>query len=526
MSLVSLFTINPGSHRIARFCVIRGFGLIYLVAILSWWVQAPLLVGEAGLTPFSQTLSYLEGYAAEENGPGAWSLLPNIFLLLGTGDAVLHIICAIGCLLAVVVILGRVTAPALILLWAIYLSLVNTGGVFMSFQWDILVLEAGVIAPFLARWSWRDDWRCPAPLGLVAKIALLFVWLLIAKLMFFSGWTKLAFASPEQGEWWPERTAMTFHYFTQPLPTWTAYWAHHLPDGFHRFSIWPMFLIELIFPFLILFGRWGRFVAAIGFVTLMLLILATGNYTYFNWLTIILSLSLIDDRCWPGRLRRWLGQTEKTSTPNRNRVALTWCWARRLAAASFALLLLILNFHRIGSDLHRAPRPVFTQSPNPESLDRLAANLSPWHLVAGYGLFRTMTTTRPELIFEGSTDGIRWSEYDFRWKVDRLKARPRFVAPHQPRLAWQCWFAALEGVYSPRSSNGRWISGLVEALLRGDETVKSLLEHDPFPEDPPRFIRIRLFEYTFTNPSEKERTGRWWRREVKRTFLPGVSIRR
>jgi hypothetical protein len=516
---LTFFTSDTSRHRIGRSLFLRGLGLIYLVAIASWWTQVVLLVGEDGLEPAGRLLDFLRDRLGAENR-SLFLSLPTLFWITGASDAVLHGTCFSGCVLAALVVCGRLTGPALAGLWMIYLSLVNTGGVFMSFQWDILLLEAGLLALFLGPWSLKSPWRDPPPLTPVNRIALVFAWFLIAKLMFFSGWVKLAWASEASPEWWPDGTAMTFHYMTQPIPNAAAWWMHQLPDWFHKASLRPMYFVELVLPFAVFLGRRARLAAALGFAGLMGLILLTGNYTYFNWLTIVLCLPLVHDGLWP----RWLTRILRIH-PGANEAP----WSRkatiiRLAVAAPALLGIgLLNLRIVLHDLHEAPKPFLASDLVPSWLDGFAGALAPFHPASGYGLFRTMTTQRPEIIVEGSADGTNWLAYDFAWKVDEIGARPRLVAPHQPRVAWQFWFAALEGRFDYRSRNAAWFERVVLKLFRGDAAVKGLLVHDPFPDDPPRFLRARLMRYEFTTPSERRETGHWWKRTVLGEYLPEVA---
>ncbi len=512
---------NGSEYRIGRSLLVRGMGCIYLIAILSWWSQAMLLVGEEGLVP-AQDLLRILGERFEAIGENGFLNLPTIFWFTGASDMAIHVACLIGSLLAVVVILGFYPGPALLGLWFIYLSLQKTGDVFMSFQWDILLLEAGFLALFLAPWVRRLPWRGPLSLQLVNRIGLVLFWCLAAKLMFQSGWVKLAWATEAYPEWWPERTAMTFHYMTQPLPTWTAWWVHQLPVWFHKFTIWPMYAVELVFPFLILFGKRMRLIAALGFIGLMGMILLTGNFTYFNWLTIVISLPLIPDRFWPTRLLRWLriekGIAEKPVVLKREKVGL-------ILVSPVILLLVLLNVQVVLSDFHRAPIPLLKNDLTPNWLDEMADTFRPFQLVSGYGLFRTMTNTRPEIILEGSGDGISWFAYDFKWKPDELDSRPRFVAPHQPRVAWQLWFAALEGRFDPRSRNARWFESLLVKIFEGEKNIQMLFERNPFPDNPPKHLRARLYRYEFTTIAEGRKTGNWWRRVAIGEYLPVVSKR-
>lgn len=498
--------------------MLRGLGVIYLIAIGSWWTQAGLLVGEDGLLPAATFLEWVRGQIGE--GGSRFFTVPTLFWLTGASDFAINAACFAGCFFAILVILGRFVGPSLLLLWTIYLSLVNTGGVFMSFQWDILLLESGFLALFLADWKKRMTWVDPPPLSIVNRIALVGFWFLVAKLMFFSGWVKLAWAGDASPEWWPEGTAMTYHYMTQPLPTWTAWWAHQLPDWFHKASLVPMYFVEIVLPFAILFGRWGRLAAAIGFAGLMLLILATGNYTYFNWLTIVLCLPLVQDRLWPEWLRQWIGFRPLGLVPPTPPAK----YLPRLILAGVPLVMLVLlNFRIVLNDLHQAPKPMLGFDATPPWLDRFADALGSFHFASGYGLFRTMTTERPEIILEGSADGVTWLPYDFDWKVDEIGDRPRFVAPHQPRVAWQFWFTALEGRFDYRSRNAIWFEKLVVKLLDGDRGVKKLLKTDPFPDNPPKLLRARLMRYEFTTMAERKATGDWWKRVVIGEYLPEVG---
>ncbi|MCG8603147.1 MAG: lipase maturation factor family protein [Verrucomicrobiales bacterium] len=516
----TIFGFDTDRYRIGRSLMIRALGLVYFIAITSWWTQVGMLVGKDGLSPASELHAILKDRLGAA-GESPFLALPNAFWIFGTSDFALQFLCFIGAILSLFVIVGRFSGPALILLWIIYLSLVNTGGVFMSFQWDILLLEAGFLGIFLTSWKLHSTWSNPPRLSLVNRIALVFSWFLIAKLMFFSGWVKLAWAGDATPEWWPEHTAMTFHYMTQPIPTWTAWHAHHWSEGFHKFSIWPMYFIELILPFAIVFGRFGRLTAAIGFSLLMVVILATGNYTFFNWLTIALCLPLIHDRLWPKWFRELLKFTPEGLVPRP-------VWKQRAIKLSVAgpifVLLGLLNLHVVLSDFHQAPNPVFKKNLTPGWFDVFRRQMNPFRLVSGYGLFRTMTTERPEIILEGSWDGTSWFEYDIAWKVDELSDRPKFVAPHQPRVAWQFWFAALEKRFDPRSRYAKWIESLIVKLLRGDSSVEGLIKHNPFPNNPPRLIRARLFNYNFTTPEERARTGDWWKRVAAGEYLGPVSL--
>jgi hypothetical protein len=130
-----------------------------------------------------------------------------------------------------------------------------------------------------------------------------------------------------------------------------------------------------------------------------------------------------------------------------------------------------------------------------------------------------MTTSRLEIVVEGSKDGATWLEYQFKYKPGNVNRRPRWVEPHQPRLDWQMWFAAL-GNYR----NNPWIVNFMFRLLQGSPEVLALVERNPFPSTPPRYVRAQLYEYRFTAWEERRQTGAWWQRESRGAYLPPISL--
>ena len=147
------------------------------------------------------------------------------------------------------------------------------------------------------------------------------------------------------------------------------------------------------------------------------------------------------------------------------------------------------------------------------SFDRL-------HLVNTYGAFGSVGKTRPELVFQGTHDAAvtsetTWREYDFKCKPDRLDEAPCLITPYHRRLDWLLWFAAMG---SP--DRYPWSVHLVYQLLENDPSALSLIGENPFPDSPPRYIRVERYRYRFT---EFGQDG-WWRRERIGTFLPALSL--
>lgn len=488
---------------------VRLLGVVYLVAFASLWPQLAGLVGASGVLPAAPFLRAV----ATQLGAQRYLLLPTL-LWFGCSDGALHLCCALGIVAALLVIGGRLWWPALALLWACYLSLVGVGRDFMSFQWDTLLLEAGLLALLLV--PGRPLWR--APQAFVPAGRWLVLWLLW-RLLLGAGWAKLRSGDPT----WRDLTALHYHFETQPLPTWLGYYAHCLPAWLKRLSVLAMFVIELGVPVLMasLLGlgrvpRWqrlgGRMRLGAFFLLagLMALIAATGNYGFFNLLAVVLGLPLLPER-WlrgvlPARLVGWLAPSRSAdpaqapATASSSRLPpgrLGWAIGRGVCAG---LLLLVSGGQALSMFMRRAELP--------EPLEWLVTRTEPFHLSSRYGLFAVMTTTRPEIILEGSRDGKTWMAYEFKYKPGDVLRAPRWVAPHQPRLDWQMWFAAL----AP-AQESPWLQGLCIRLLQGKPEVLWLLEHDPFAGRPPRYLRALLYTYRFTTAAEHAATGAYWHRE-------------
>jgi uncharacterized membrane protein YphA (DoxX/SURF4 family) len=403
---------------------------------------------------------------------------------------------------------GVAPAPALFLLWALYLSLSIIAPPFLNFQWDNLLLETGLLAVLLAPLQWVErPGRGPEP----SRLAVWLLRWLLFRLMFESGWVKLAGGD----ESWRHLTALRAHFETQPLPTWIGWYAHQLPDKVLGVCVFLMFVIELAAPVLIFCGRRARRLAACVFILFQAAILLTGNYTFFNWLTILLCLPLVDDdtlrKLAPRRWRRpppgdagagWI------SGATRDRGA-RWSWKITAPAALLVFLLTALTLPMPGSVAQAWPRPLVS----------LYYWLEPFRSFNGYGLFASMTQTRPEIILEGSNDGQDWRAYEFKYKPGDLKRAPSFVAPFQPRLDWQMWFAALGSV-----EQNPWFFRLEYSLLKNSPPVVGLLARNPFPKDPPKFIRAQLYQYHFTDPAARRATGQWWRRDYLGVYAPPLSL--
>lgn len=521
------------THSLVRWVFLRLLGIIYLIAFVSLGTQILGLAGSNGIVPAgefmeSARLHFDHAYAGLER----YHELPTL-CWFSASDGFLRFLCVAGAVLSVLLIANLAPALCLFLLWLIYLSLTTVCGVFLGFQWDALLLETGLLAIFLAPlklFSWPATAAAPS-----RTVLWLLRWLLF-RLMFESGAVKLLSGDAT----WRKLTALNFHYETQPLPTWIAWYAHQLPAGIQTACVFIMFVIELVAPFLILAPRRLRFVGCWLLILLQVVILLTGNYCFFNLLTIALCLLLLDDALLAGLVpARWRDRfvpqqtrffTDKTAQPESGSngkalaeikvppASLSAPTARRrgwpgwIIAPLTAVIMLVTLTQLFGILLGSRSWP--------ESLIALDVWISPFRSVNSYGLFAVMTTTRREIIIEGSNDGQNWLPYEFKYKPGDPRRRPQFVAPHQPRLDWQMWFAAL-GNYQENP----WLVDFCARLLQGSPEVLGLMGRNPFPDAPPRYIRGMLYIYHFSNFQERRTQGIWWRRELVGEYLPVISLR-
>jgi hypothetical protein len=467
---------------------LRALAIVYLIAFVSLAFQIEGLVGSRGILPVAQLLEWVRS----QTGAERYWILPTL-CWLSSSDSFLVFLCWGGGFLSLLLFVRVVPIVVLPLLWAFYLSIVTVGQVFLGYQWDALLLETGLLAILLAPLRLRPR-RDAEPAAPGAFAVWLLRWLLF-RLMFGSGVVKLR--SGDQA--WRTLTALRVHYETQPLPTWVGWYAHQLPGWFQTFSTALMFGVELGAPFLIFAGRRGRRIACAAFVGLQLLIAVTGNYGFFNLLTIALCLLLTDDDMLPQRWRLPAASSAPQAAPPR--------WLRGLLVTAGAVPFLLSLV--VASDTFGLPVPW------PRAVISAVDVVSPFRSVNSYGLFAVMTMSRPEIVVEGSADGEVWRPYVFRWKPGDVTRRPAFVAPYQPRLDWQMWFAALGSCES-----NAWFVRFLDKLLDGSPPVLGLLAENPFPSEPPRMIRATLYDYRFTRIGEAEARSAWWRRKEIGPYCP------
>jgi hypothetical protein len=454
----------------------RLLGVAYGCAFWSLAVQLDGLFGSEGILPAREYMDAAREWAVTDGvGPTRFHAMPTLFWI-SSSDAFLHAVCFTG--LAAGVMLAGGIAPLLstAVAWTAYLSTMTVGQDFLGYQWDALLLETGFFALFVAPLRWLD--RVPdAPAPMRGAVWLL-RWLLF-RLMAASGAVKLSSGDPT----WSSLTALTFHFETQPLPTPLAWYLHQAPAWLLEALCAGVIGIELFAPLLIFGTRRLRVVGFALLAGLQVAIALTGNYAWFNLLSAALCVFMLDDavlRCSPALQRH----------PMSARAAVA-------VAAALTLPVSMAAFAWSFGVRPAAARP----------LAALTEVVAPFHIANRYGLFAIMTTTRDEIIVEGSEDGVAWQVYEFKHKPGDPSRPPAWVAPHQPRLDWQMWFAA--------DDTEPWFRRFLDRLLEGSTDVLQLLDRDPFEGRPPRFVRARLMRYHFS----KAGSG-WWTAEPLGDFSP------
>jgi hypothetical protein len=459
---------------LSRWVFERGLALTYLIAFAVVLNQFRPLLGEHGLLP-------VRGLVAKvpfRRSPSLfhWRCSDRLVAVVGwTGVAV-----AIALLLEVP---QRAAAPLAIacwaLLWVLYVSVVNVGQRFYSFGWESLLLEVGFLACFLG--------------GSATEPPVIVLWLLrwlLFRLELGAGLIKL------RGDpCWRDLTCLEHHHETQPMPGPLSRWFHHLPKALHRVEVLANHAAQLVVPWFLFAPEPLSTIAAVIIVVTQGYLMISGNFSWLNFLTIALGLSVIDGSV--------LARVLPIDPPRDLAPTPDWQTAVTLA---LAIVVAVLSRRIV---LNMASR----QQRMNASFDRL-------HLVNTYGAFGSVTRVRREVIIEGTADGTlgpdtEWREYEVRGKPGDVTKRPPQIAPYHLRLGWLLWFVAL----SPGYGDG-WLRPLVHKLLEGDEPTLSLFTHNPFPDAPPTWIRLRLFRYELTTRSERKQTGAWWQREPVGTLMP------
>jgi len=476
-----------GEFWVARFLLQRGLALTYLVAFLVAARQFRPLAGEDGLLPLDQ---YTERHEFGEK--------PSLFYYFDS-DRALGLGAWLGVVLAALAFLGvpdqlglAAYVPVWGAMWVLYLSFVNAGQTFYGYGWESMLCECGFLAIFLG----TPDLVAPA------VVIYLFRWAEFRN-MFGAGLIKV-----RGDECWRDLSCLDYHYETQPMPNPVSWFAHRLPNPAHRVGVLTNHVVELAVPFLY-FGP-PRVAALAGLATVGFQgwLVLTGNFSFLNFLTIVLAGSLFADSVASGGaaalgLSGLVPPVPATLSP----LALPV----QIALASVVLLVVILSYY-----------PVANMLSSGQAMNRA---FEPLNLVNTYGAFGSITRDRYEVVVQGTDDDVvdddtEWETYTFPGKPTDPSQMPAQWAPYHLRLDWQLWFAAMAP--SPRRSP--WFVHLCAKLLAGDEATESLLAENPFEGDPPNHVRALRYRYEFTDAETLRETGRWWDRERVGTYFGPVSL--
>jgi hypothetical protein len=354
-----------------------------------------------------------------------------------------------------------------------------------------------------------------------AMFLLLWEWF---RIYFQSGVVKLESGDPT----WRNLTAMYEYYQNGPLPTWIGWYLQHLPHWFHIASAAATLGMELILVWMaFLPGRWR--IACFFIVTMwQVVVIATANYAFLNYLVLALAILLLDDlflrRHIPLRWRDSLdeethgvGVAKLGEPPASNREASSSTGVEEVDAVTSVrsgLLAVALTWIFYATVVPFA-QMFWRGVPLPA---KPVVWLEPFRIANQYGLFAVMTPHRYEIEFQGSNDGQHWVAYRFRYKPQDVRERPRIYAPYQPRFDWNLWFASL----------GSWQQNAIvprteELLLNNDRAVLGLFSGSPFPDVPPRMVRAVLWQYWFSSLEEKRSEGVWWRRQFLGIYAPTLT---
>ncbi|MEU1024611.1 lipase maturation factor family protein [Streptomyces sp. NPDC005904] len=461
------------AYGLSRSIFQRGLAALYLVAFLGAALQFRALLGERGMLPVPRYVARVPFWRA-----------PSLFQL-HYSDRFFALCAWAGCAVAVALLAGADHllplwgAMALWLIpWALYLSIVNVGQTWYGFGWESLLLEVGFLAVFLG-----NDRVAPPVL-----VLFLLRWVLF-RVEFGAGLIKM------RGDaCWRELTCLYFHHETQPMPGPLSWFFHHLPKPVHRVEVAANHVTQLVVPFLLFTPPPVATAAAGLMIVTQLWLVLSGNFSWLNWITVVVAVAALDLSPW--------------HTPARHAPAPLWY---EVVVTAVTALLLALSYRPVRNLLSR--RQVMNRS------------FDPLHLVNAYGAFGSISRVRQEIVVEGTADPVpredsAWLAYEFKGKPGDVRRWPRQFAPYHLRLDWMMWFAALSPAYA-RS----WFGPLVERLLDGDRDTLRLLRASPFPPGaPPAYIRARLYRYRYTTWRELRETGACWERTYVREFLAPTRL--
>ncbi len=505
---------GASNRLIARWLFLRALGLIYFSAFFSLVFQIRGLIGPRGVLPADEYLEHVR------RGVGSMRLwyAPTV-LWLGSGNHALIALSIVGMAASLLLVANVWPRAMLVICFVGYLSFIGAAQDFANYQSDGMLLEAGFISLFLAPGGWLPGWGPASPAPRASVLLLLWEWF---RIYFESGAVKLLSGDPT----WRNFTAMDEYYQNGPLPTWIGWYIQHLPEWFHKATAVTTLGMELVLVFMAFLPRRWRIVCFCIVTVWQAGVILTANYTFLNYLVLVLGVLLLDDRLLrrflPGRFRRSFPELpepasledeitrEEAVEAAQHRSGLR----RHLSALRLAVTTVMLAWVFYNTSLLMI-RMFWRAEPLP---GLPVAALEPFRIANQYGLFAVMTPHRYEIEFQGSMDGVNWTAYPFRYKPQKLNEAPGLYAPYQPRFDWNLWFASL----------GAWaeypiVPRTEEALIENDADVLELFAGNPFAAAPPKYVRAVLWQYWFTSMAEKRTTGNWWRRQLLGTYAPTIA---
>ena len=489
---------------IPRWLFLRALGCIYFSAFFSLVFQIRGLIGADGILPAA---SYLQ---AVSGSFGSWERLWYAPTLLwwSSSSVMLSVLCWTGMLASLLLVLNLWPRAMLAVAFVCFLSFVSAAQDFSGYQSDGMLLEAGFISVFFAPSGLRPGLGRPSPPSRASLFLLRWEWF---RIYFESGVVKLLSGDPE----WRHFTAMDEYYQNGPLPTWIGWYIQHFPHWFHAATAFATLSLELGLVWLLFLPRKWRIVCFFIVTSWQLGVILTANYTFLNYLVLVLGVLLLDDRFVLGSLSlRWRSRllTGSVLAEATSMRAKGW-WAplsqpwRIVKLTASSVILTWIFYATTAQMLGNAHLPI---SP--------VIALEPFRIANRYGLFAVMTRGRYEIEFQGSTDGQKWMAYPYRYKPQELNLPPRIYAPYQPRFDWNLWFASL----------GSWreypiVPNTEVHLLTNDKDVLELFSENPFGREAPRQVRVLLWQYWFTTMADKRATGMWWRRQLLGLYAPTLE---
>lgn len=454
----------------------RSLALLYFVAFLSAFNQFPALLGSTGLLP-------VEEYVKRRSFGSSPSLFHWKY-----SDFFLKFVCLVGISISTGLAAGFLShAPILVhmmswlILYGLYLSIVNVGQDFYGFGWETMLLEAGFFAAFMG-----PSWVTPS-----------WIPILILRWMLFRTEMGAGLIKLRGDPCWRDLTCLYYHHETQPLPNPLSRLFHYSPKKFHRFGVVFSHFCQLIAP-IGLFLPWPIAGIAGGLLILhQLILVVSGNYSWLNWLTIVLGFLSFNDRAF--------GSLSETVPPPQ--------W--------FELIQYAIGLMAIGLSY----RPMLNLFSSNQYMNYC---WNRWHLVGAYGAFGSVSKERYEVVIEGTTEEFpnqetKWLEYSFKGKPVELDRTPPIVAPYHLRLDWMIWFlpftVMIEGNQIYVRGHSLWFIRLMDKLLMNDVKLMKLFRKNPFVHQRPQWVRAQFYRYHFTAPGNQE----VWRRELLGSFCPPVS---